>query len=125
MGLFDIFKKGKSDKELFFKNIIDKMFPNGEKDIDAGVKEFRYIFGNSVSYENAKRVFLKTTFLIFTAPNYTEEMLLSYFQREVNLDYNAKQIEKYFGYLSSLKVANAMHSAGAFEVHRNESGYYW
>lgn len=101
------------------------MFPNGDKDIDAATKECRLIFDNSISYEVAKDIFLKTTLLNNAADNYTEEMLLSYFQREIKINFNSKQIKQFFGYLTVVKVANSMHNAGPSEIRRNESGYYW
>lgn len=125
MGLFNIFKKKKSDEELFFEEIHKKMFPNGEKDITAGTAEFISIFGNSISAKEAEQIFLKSLFLFSTAENYTEEMLHSYLTRETNLSFNKKQLSVFYGYLTTLKTARALHNTGPSEIRRDKNGYVW
>lgn len=125
MSLLNIFNKNKREEKKFFKSIYKRIFPNGDKDIDAGTKECRFIFDNEISYEEAKYLFLKTTLINSTTGITTIDMLREYIQNDIDTNRYNKQINKYYAYLISIKIANITHKAGPLELRRTESGYSW
>ena len=128
MGLFNFFKPKKSELNVAVNTaheILNKYFPKGEKDMEAGTQEILSILNNKVTKSEAKNIFIKTVCISRLSENFDKEKLKLHLEGYCIQHFNEKQIEQLKSYLSALMAAMLLHSASPSEVWREGDGYFW
>lgn len=123
MGLFDFLKPKKTEMEEMFEKMSAKIFPKGEKDINAVVDSLLYILDNKISREEAKSIALKSTFLSRFNTNFDRDRLRSHLAGYCLQHFNDKQIETFHGYLVFLTIADAKFRKTPSEIIREGDGW--
>jgi hypothetical protein len=105
MKFFKFLKPKKNKIEEIVNQLNDDNFPNGEKDIDAGVNELLFILSNGISRAEAKSIFNKSLAISRIASNFDLERLKRHLRPYGLHHFNETQIDKYFNYLNALTMA--------------------
>jgi hypothetical protein len=108
MGFFDFLKPKPSPMNDMLAQMHAKIFPKGQKDMDAVTDALLYILNDKISRSEAQNIAVKSTAIIFFP-------LLQHF--------NDKQIETFHGYLAFLIVADVMYRKTPSEVVRQGEGW--
>lgn len=125
MGLFDFLKPKKKPIEIFEKKMMNSMFPNGEKDIDAGTKELLQILDNQVNYETARDIFVKSAAISRISEKFDKERLRIHLSGYCLHHFNEQHIAKFYNYLTALGAAMLMNGSSPSEVKRKGNDYVW
>jgi len=59
-------KETKSDLQNLFEKMREEIFPNGQKDIDEGIKELLRILNYSIDEKTAQNIFIKSSSICYT-----------------------------------------------------------
>jgi hypothetical protein len=108
MGLFDFLKPKKSKMNDLFAQMSAKIFPKGQKDIDAITDALLYILNNKVSRSEAQTIAVRSVAISRISKEFSRERLKQHLAGYCLQYFNEKQIETFHGYLAFLIVADMM-----------------
>ena len=95
-----------------------KLFPKGQKDIDAITDALLYILNNKVSRSEAQTIAVKSVTISRISEEFSRERLKQHLAGYCLKYFNEKQIETFHGYLSFLIVADTMFKKSPSELVR-------
>lgn len=125
MGLFDFFKSEKNDLDDNLSQLINKFFPKGKKDINAGTQELMRILDNSIPEAEARNIFIKSVAISRISENFDEERLRDHLSGYCIEYFDKEKIKQFLSYLIALKAAMMLHQRTPSEVQRDGDSYSW
>ena len=108
MGFFDFLKPKQSPMNDMLAQMHAKIFPKGQKDMDAVTDALLYILDNKISRSEAQNIAVKSTAISRISKEFSKERLKQHLAGYCLQHFNDKQIETFHGYLAFLIVADMM-----------------
>ena len=118
MGLFDFRKQKKSEFNELLAQMHARIFPKGEKDMNAVTDAVLYILNNKIVREEARNIGVKSVAISRITKEFTKERLKQHLAGYCLQHFNENQIETFHGYLSFLTIADLMFRKTPSEVVR-------
>lgn len=125
MGIFDFLKPKKNDLDDNLSQLINKFFPKGKKDINAGTQELMRILGTSIPEEEARNIFIKSVAISRISENFDEQRLKDHLSGYCIQYFNQEKIKQFHSYLTALSAAMMLHQRTPSEVKREGDSYSW
>ncbi|MBO6573126.1 MAG: hypothetical protein JJ958_11870 [Balneola sp.] len=125
MGLFDFFKPEKNDLNNELSQLINKFFPKGKKDINAGTQELMRILDTSILEEEARNIFIKSVAISRISENFDDQRLKDHLSGYCIQYFDQKKIKQFHSYLVALNAAMLLQQRTPSEVRREGDSYIW
>jgi hypothetical protein len=125
MGFFNFSKQKKNNFSDAVQQMRNKMFPKGEKDIEAGTIELMEILNNSVSKNEANKIFTKSYTIAYLTEQFDKERLIYHLKGYCIQYFNDVQISRLYDYLLAIKMAMIINQKTPSEIRRIGEGYGW
>lgn len=124
MGLFDNLKPRKSELDVTLQQMLNKFFPKGENDINAGTEELLHILNHKIEKKEARVIFIQSFSLLQISEKFDKERLSAHLAGYCLQHFNDKQVEQFHGYLAFLHLASNMFRKAPSEVTRKGEAYF-
>ena len=125
MGLLDFFKDKPSKKQELFSKMDAKIFPKGEKDLNAVVNELLNILDNKISRSEAQNISLKSVFISYFSENFDIDQLRDHLLGYCLDRFSENQLDRFYKYLLAIKAANRFSKKSPSEIWREGDAYFW
>lgn len=125
MGLFDFLKPKKSIANNAFEKLSSSMFPNGNKDIEAGAEEVMNILENRVDKSTAKSILVKSVAISQIAENFDENRLIVHLEGYCIQYFDEVKMKQFYSFLRAIEEAALVSRKGASEIRRENEQYVW
>jgi len=125
MGLFDFLNPSKRKTNKIFEKIHNEILPNGDTDIDAGVKELMIILNGKIDANEAENIIMKSVYISRVTENFDKERLRRHLQGYCLQHFNENQLEQFYRYLFALNAAKIINGKGPSGVKKVNGKYSW
>ena len=123
MGFFDFLKPKKSFKNDVFLQMHAKIFPKGQKDMDAVTDALLYILDNKISRVEAQYIAVKSIAISKLSNEFSKIRLQEHLKGYCLHHFSDEQVTSFHGYLTFLIIADSMFMKTPSEVVRE--GQIW
>lgn len=118
MGFFDFLKPKKNVFNNAIAQMHAKIFPKGEKDMNAVADELLYILNYKITKDEARSIGVKSVAISRLSENFSKDRLKQHLAGYCLHHFDDNQIETFHGYLSFLAIADAMFRKTPSEIIR-------
>ncbi len=108
MGLFDFLKPKSSKSEEMLARMRAKLFPKGEKDINAVTDAVLLIFNNITSRDEAQNIALKSVFISNWETPFELQHLKQHLSGYPSHRFTDQQVQEFYIYLGILRIATEL-----------------
>ena len=125
MGLFDLFKPKKTQLQHHFDEVHRDVFPKGDIDINASVKELLHILNNKIDNKTARDIILKSVLVSRMSETFDRARLVNHLERYCIHYFSPEQVTMFHEYLATINIAKMVHGKTPSEVRRVGDMHIW